>query len=165
MDMVPAIWKSLPIDILEMIFLWFPLSMIIHLKMVCKGWSHIVFEHNFISQWKHNQMKEYGVLVGFGPSCRQRFVGYYISQLGNRSSLSMPLLNIHYKMELMCGSIVAVLSASILYQKRNYYIINPFTKTCTFVGSLGLGDWGFFTLLRDVQQQKYHWASLKHVYA
>ena len=71
MDMVPAIWKSLPIDILELIFLWFPLSMIISLKMVCKVWHCMLSENNFISQWKHNQTKEYGFLVGFGPSCRQ----------------------------------------------------------------------------------------------
>ena len=63
MDMVPTIWKYLPIDILEMIFLWLPLSMIIRLKMVCKGWNRIVSKNNFISQWKHNQTKEYGVLV------------------------------------------------------------------------------------------------------
>ena len=79
MDMVPAIWKSLPIDILEMIFIWLPLSMIIRLKTVCKGWNRIVSENNFISQWKHNQTKEYGVLVGFGSSGRHRFVGHYIS--------------------------------------------------------------------------------------
>ena len=153
MDMVPANWKSLPIDILEMIFLWLPLSMIICLKMVCKGWSCIVSENNFISQWKHNQTKEYGVLVGFAPSCRQWFIGHYINQLANCSSLSMPLLNIEYKIESTCGSIIVVSTSSILYWKRNYYIINPFTKSCTFIGSLGLGDWGFFTLLKNCQQQ------------
>ena len=115
MDMVPTIWKYLPIDILEMIFFWFPLSMIIRFKMVCKGRSHIVSEKNFISQWKHNQMKEYGVLVGFGPSCRHRFVGHYINQIGNFSSLFMPLLKNKFQIESMCGSIVAVLSSSILY--------------------------------------------------
>ena len=76
----------------------------------------------------------------------------------------MQLLNNEYRIESTCGSIVAVSSSSILYRKRNYYIINPFTKTCTFVGSLGLGDWGFFTLLKNCQQQKYHWVVLKHVY-
>ena len=125
--------------------------MIIRLKMVCKGWSCIVSEKNFILQWKHNQTKEYGVLVGFGSSGRHRFVGHYISQIGKCSYLSMQILNNEYKIESTCGSIVVVSSSSILYQKRNYYIINPFTKTCTFVGSLGLGDWGFFTLLRNIQ--------------
>ena len=115
MDMVPAIWKSLPIGILEMIFLLLPLSMIICLKMVCKGWSRIVSEKKFISQWKHNQTKEYGVLVGFGSSGRHRFIGHYISQIGKCSSLSMQLLNNEYKIESTCGSIVAVSSSSILY--------------------------------------------------
>ena len=55
MDMVPAIWKYLPIDILEMIFLWLPLSMIIRLKMVCKGWSRIVSEK--ISSHNGNTIK------------------------------------------------------------------------------------------------------------
>ena len=68
MDIVPAIWSSLHVDILEMIFLWFPLSIIICLKMVWKGWICMLSEKNLISQWKHNQMKEYGVLVGFAPS-------------------------------------------------------------------------------------------------
>ena len=113
--MVPAIWSSLPIDILEMIFLWFPLSMIIHLKMVCKGWIRMLSDNNFISQWKHNQTKEYGVLVNFIPCSRQRFCGHYINQLGNGSSLSMPLLNTEYKIESTCGSIVVVSTSSILY--------------------------------------------------
>ena len=93
-----------------------------------------------------------GVLVGFGSSGRHRFIGHYISQKGKSSSLSMKNLNNDYKIESACGSIVAVSSSSILYRKRNYYIANPFTKTCTFVGSLGLGDWGFFTLLKNFEQ-------------
>ena len=30
---------------------------------------------------------------------------------------------------------------------------------------MNLGDWGFFTLLRNVQQQKYEWVIVKHVYS
>ena len=89
MDMVPRIWSSLPIDILEMVFLWFPLSMIIHLKMVCEGWSSKLSDNNFISKWKRCQTKEYGFLVNFVPCSRQRINGCYINQLGNCSSLSM----------------------------------------------------------------------------
>ena len=114
--------------------------MIIHLKMVCKGWSQNLSDNDFISKWKRHQTKEYGVLVNFGPCSRQRFNGHYINQLGNCSSVSMPLLNNDYKIESTCGSIVSVSSARNLYPKRNYYIINPFTKSCTFRGSLDLGD-------------------------
>ena len=113
--MVLVIWKSFPINILELIFLWFPFSMIVCLKMVCKVWSCMLSKNNFISQWKHNQTKEYGVLVGFAPSSRHRFIGHYISQIGNCSSLSMPLLNMQYKIKSTCASIVAVSSSSILY--------------------------------------------------
>ena len=77
----------------------------------------------------------------------------------------MSLMNNKYKSESTCGSNVLISSASNLYPKRNYYIINPFTKSCTFRGSLDIGDCGIFELLKNVQQKKYHWATLKHVYA
>ena len=165
MDMVLMIWISFPINILEMILVLLPLSMIFSLNMVCKGWSQKLSNNYFISKWKHRQNKEYGFLVNFRPCFRQRFNACYINQLENCSSLSMSLLNNNYKIESPCGSIVSVPLASNLYPKRNYYIINPFTKTCTFIGSLDLGDWGFFASLRNSQQQKYHWEALKHVYA
>ena len=150
--MVPAIWSSFPIDILEMIFVWFHLSMIIRLIFFWQSSIRKLSDNDFISKWKCRQTKEYGVLVNFGPCSRQRFNGRYINQLGNCSSLSMSLLNNDYKIESTCGSIVLVSSTSNLYPKRNYYIINPFTNTCTFIRSLDLGDWGFFALLINVQQ-------------
>ena len=105
MDMVPAIWSSFPIDILEMIFVSFLLSMIICLKMVCKGWSRNLSDNDFISKWKCHQTKEYGVLVNFRTCPRQRFNGHYINQLGNCSSLSMSLLNDDYKIESTRGQL------------------------------------------------------------
>ena len=50
-----------------------------------------------------------------------------------------------------------------LSRRRNYSIINNFTKTSMFIITKNLGD-GVFSLLRNVQQQKYMWVILKHVY-
>ena len=47
---------------------------------------------------------------------------------------------------------------------NNYYVLNPFTKEFKHLGSLWVGDCGFFSLLQNMSAKKYDWVALKHVY-
>ena len=165
MDMAPSIWRSLPIELIEMIFLQLPLSTIIRFRTISKEWIRRLLENSFMSSWRQCGPKEFGALVNFHFESEKNFHGCYINQLEKLSPISMPFLSNTYKIESVCGSIVLLSLPSDLYRTRDCYIINPFTKTYTFIMSLNIGDWGFFTLLRNVQQQKYELVVFKHVYS
>ena len=69
MDMVPSIWRSLPIELIEIIFLWLALSTNICFKTVSKEWSQRLLENNFMSSWKQCGLKEFGFLVNLDSKC------------------------------------------------------------------------------------------------
>jgi hypothetical protein len=41
--------------------------------------------------------------------------------------------------------------------------MNPFMKSFKNIGSIWVGDSGFFTLLENVSARKYEWVVLKHI--
>ena len=69
MDMSPIVWRSLPRELLEMIFMWFPLLTIIRFRTISKEFSKRLLEKFFLSSWKQCGLKEFGFLVNLDSKC------------------------------------------------------------------------------------------------
>jgi len=46
---------------------------------------------------------------------------------------------------------------------KNYFVMNPFTKSFKNIGSTWVGNWGLFTPLENVGARNYERVVLKHI--
>ena len=162
--MDPMIWSRFPFQIMEMIFLCLPLSTLICFRIVCKEWNVFLQNLQFLSQCNRFSIKEFGFLVPFLNTEERSFIGTYIHQKGHTSHLLLPFIERTCKVQCIVWSMILLSAPTRCSHTNNYYVLNPFTKEFKHLGSLWVGDCGFFSLLQNVCAKKYDSVALKHVY-
>jgi hypothetical protein len=164
MTMDPNIWSSLPFDILQMVFIWLPLSVLIKFRTVCKRWKDVLQSQNFLSQCNQISMNKFGFLDPFFHDRKTYFLGDYLNQNGHISRFIVPFIDSSYRVECTVGSMILISLPTECSHCNNYFVMNPFTKDFKNIGCVSVGDSGFFSLLEKVSANKYDWIFLKHVY-
>jgi hypothetical protein len=164
MPMDPTIWSSLPFDILQMVFIWLPLSVLTKFRIVSKRWKDVLESQTFLSQCNQISMNEFGFLSPLFHDRKNYFLGEYLNQDGRISRFLVPFIDSRYRVECTAGSMVLLSFPTQYSHCNNYFVMNPFTKAFKNIGCISVGYGGFFSLLQNVTANKYDWVVLKHVY-
>jgi hypothetical protein len=161
--MDPTIWSCFPFQILELIFYWLPFSVLTRFRTVCKHWNVILQTPSFLAHCHRLSCNEYGFLIPFLYGEEGYFVGGYLHQTGRVCHFHVPFIDSSYTIECTVRSMILLSLPTRCSLTKNYFVMNPFTKSFKNIGSIWVGDSGFFTLLENVSARKYEWVVLKHI--
>lgn len=92
------------------------------------------------------------------------FQASHLNNSGRFSTMVFPFLHSMYIIECTMGSMILFNTPISYLHIKNYFIVNPFTKTFINFGLLSVGEWGFFSLFQKCSPGNYEWVFLKHVY-
>ena len=104
--MDPIIWSLLPLEFLEMIFLWVPFSTLVHLRSISKHCENLLSRPYFVSAWKNNNITKIGLLIELLGQYQNHFVYNFINRIGHTSLLHVPYPEYRYTIECIVGSII-----------------------------------------------------------
>ena len=149
MDMDPIIWSRFPFEIMEIIFLWLPFSTLICFRTVSKQWNVILQNIHFLSQCNRLSIKEFGFVVPSFNVQHRSFLATYLHQKRCTSPLVVPFIESSYKVECIVGSMILLSKPTGCSHTNNYFVLNPFTKDFKHLGSLWVGDCGFFLFITE----------------
>jgi hypothetical protein len=161
--MDPFIWSCLPFQILELIFYWLPFSVLTKFRKVCKHWNVIIQTPSFLVHCHRLSCNESGFLIPFLYGEEGYFIGRYLHQTGHVCRFHVPFIDSSYIIECTVRSMMLLSLPKTCSLTKNYFVMNPFMKSFKNIGSIWVGDWGFFTLLENVSARKYEWVVLKHI--
>ena len=88
----------------------------------------------------------------------------YLNQKGKTYHIILPLAERRYIIKSIVGSMIILSLTTKCSYCNNYFVINPFTKTFTYIGSIWVGEMGSFSLLENVSSWRYGWVVVKHFY-
>jgi len=98
--MDPAIWKFLPFEIIEILFHWRPLSVLMTFKMVCRQWC-IVLEKSIslvsFDRCCQNELGFISFLTHFANDC---LIGSYLNNSGLLFTIMFPFFILHTELNI-----------------------------------------------------------------
>ena len=142
--MDPAISSCIPFEILEIVFLWLPLSVVIKFSTVCQQWKTVLQNPCFLLCCKHICTDEFGFMVPFVNDEDNYFVAEYLNQNGRISHFHLWFIDSRYKVESAIGPMVVLSLPTEFSHSRNYFVMNPFTKALKNIRRIRIGDWDYF---------------------
>lgn len=74
-----TIWKFFPFYIIELIFHWLPLALLMRFKLVCKQWSVLLQNPIFLVSYNLCSDKEFGIISLWVCMVNNWFFGSYLS--------------------------------------------------------------------------------------
>jgi len=161
--MDPSVWKFFPFAIVDIIFNWLPLLVLIKFRWVCKEWSVLLEKLIFVSTFNRCANKEFRFIFLLVDIKHNFFFGSYLNDKGHISLFIFTFLHSRYKIQCTVGLMIVFSALGSSLHSKNYFIVNPFTNTFTNIRGLSFGEWGFFSLLEKFSPRKYDWVMLKHV--
>ena len=94
-----TIWSCIPFEILEIVFLCLPLSVVINFSTVCKQWKNVLQNPSFLLRCKSICRNEFGFMVAFLNNEDNYFVAQYLNQNGPISRFHLRFIDSRYKVE------------------------------------------------------------------
>jgi hypothetical protein len=161
--MDPAVWSCLPFQILELIFFWLPFPVLTRFRTVCKQWNVVLQTPSFLAQCHQVSNNGFGFLIPLVHRDESYFLGSYLNQTGRICHFHVPFIDSTYTIECTIRCMILFSSPTGCSLAKNYFVMNPFTKSFKNLGSIWVGDGGFFTLLENISARKYEWVVLKHI--
>ena len=146
--MNPAICKFLPFEIMELLFCWLHLLVLMKFKLVYRQWCIVLENPLFLVTCDRWCEKELG-FISLAPCFPNHFLlASYLNNSGRLSTMVFHFLHFAYRIECTLRSMILFSTPGSYLHTKNYFIINhPFTKMFRNVGVLSVGEQWFFSLL------------------
>ena len=134
--MDPSIWSCLPFKVLELVFQWLPLSVVIKFGTVCKKWKNALQKPSLFLRCKNVSTNEFGFLIPFLNSEDNCFSTQYLNQNGHIYQFHLGFIVSRYRVECIVGPMVVLSLPTKCSQTHNYFVTNPFTKAFKNIGPI-----------------------------
>jgi len=114
--------------------------------------------------WRLHYIEESGFLLQIWDIEEDHILCNYINHIGHTCRLIVPFPNKPYKIEYTFCSMVLLFVPTPMPGYKDYFIVNPFKNFFTHIGLIETRHFGFFSLIRNIGEQKYGWIVVKSLH-